>query len=121
MRVLARGVWRDHRLSPARLKPIAEAAGVIGAVGDEAQWAGHHSQQRTGTVEVMNIASGEFEGAGPTALVGQRVDFRRAAAARAPDRRAEGPPFAPAAERCALMCVESIAPVPIIPVEPVNA
>jgi hypothetical protein len=36
-------------------------------------------------------------------IVGQRVDFGRLSAARAPDGIVEGPPFAPAAERWALM------------------
>jgi len=53
--------------------------------------------------------------------VGQGVDFRRPPAARAADGLAEGPPFPPAAERCALMCVLSIATVPMTPVEPVKA
>ena len=36
-------------------------------------------------------------------IIGQRVDFGRLPAARAADGVVEGPPFAPAAERWALM------------------
>jgi len=49
------------------------------------------------------------------------MDFRRAAAARAANGLPEGPPFPPAAERCALMWELSIATVPMMPVEPVKA
>jgi hypothetical protein len=41
--------------------------------------------------------------------VGQGVDFRRASAGGAPDGLALLPPFPPAAERCALIEVESSA------------
>jgi hypothetical protein len=51
----------------------------------------------------MGIARCKLERDRPTVIVGQRVDLGRTAAARAPDGIAEGPPFAPAAERCALM------------------
>ena len=53
--------------------------------------------------------------------VGQGVDFRRPPTTRAADGLAEDPPFPPAAERCTLMCVLSIATVPMMPVEPVKA
>jgi hypothetical protein len=121
MGVLASGIWRDDRLGSARREPVAQAPGVVGSVGDEAHRARHDRQQGACAGEAVDVAGGEFEGARPAALVRQGVDFRRAAAARTPDGVAEGPPFAPAAERCALMCVESIAAVPIIPVEPVRA
>ena len=54
-------------------------------------------------------------------IICQRMDFGHAPAARAADRVVEGPPFAPAAERSALMYVELIAIVPTMPVEPVSA
>ncbi len=43
------------------------------------------------------------EGAGAADIVRQRMDFGRLPAARAADGVIEGPPFAPAAERWALM------------------
>lgn len=119
--MLAGRVWRDDRLRTAFGEPVTQAPGVVGSVGDEAQRARHDGQQSPGAVEVVGIARGEFESEGPALIVGQRMDLRRAAAARASDGVAEGPPFAPAAERCALMCVESTAIVPIMPVEPVSA
>ena len=119
--MLAGRVWRDDRLRTAFGKPVAQALGVVGSVGEEAQRTRHDGQQSSSAIEVVGIAWGEFEGDGPALIVGQRMDLRRAATARASDGVAEGPPFAPAAERCALMCVESTAIVPIMPVEPVSA
>jgi hypothetical protein len=49
------------------------------------------------------------------------MDFGRATATGSPDCFFEGPPFPPAAERCALTCVASIATVPTTPVLPVSA
>jgi hypothetical protein len=69
----------------------------------------------------MAIAGRDQKGDWAATVLGQHVDFCRATAARAADRVVEVPPFAPAAERCALMCVLSIDIVPIRPVEPVSA
>jgi hypothetical protein len=49
------------------------------------------------------------------------MDLGGAPAPRVADRLGEGPPFAPAAERCALMWVLSIDTVAVMPVEPVSA
>lgn len=51
----------------------------------------------------MGVARSNQEGKRTADIVGQRVDFGGLAATRAADRVVEGPPFAPAAERCALM------------------
>jgi hypothetical protein len=69
----------------------------------------------------VTVAGGDQEGDRPATILGQRVDFGCTAAARAANRLFEVPPFAPAAERWALMWVESIDIVPIRPVEPVSA
>ncbi len=83
--------------------------GVIGAIGDE-------PPDRSGAVEkarrngdVVDVAGGQDEDARPTLFVRERVELAGAAAARFAERLPEGPPFPPAAERCALMCVLSIA------------
>jgi hypothetical protein len=49
------------------------------------------------------------------------MDLGGAPAPRVADGLSVGPPFAPAAERCALMWVLSIDTVAVIPVEPVRA
>lgn len=119
--MLAGRVWRDDRLCAPLGEPVTQALGIVGSISDEARRTGHDGEQGTSAVEVMGVAGRELKSDRPTEIVAQRVDFGRATAARTANGVAEGPPFAPAAERCALMCVESTATVPIMPVEPVNA
>ena len=54
-------------------------------------------------------------------ILSQRVDFSGASASRAAGSLLEVLPFAPAAERWALMWVASMDIVPTRPVEPVKA
>lgn len=70
---------------------------------------------------MVAVAGRDQEGDRAAANHGERVDFCDAPAARAADRLLAVPPFASAAERWALICVESIDIVPIRPVEPVKA
>lgn len=56
---------------------------------------------------VRGFAAGQVEGGQVSAMVGFGVDFRREPAARAAERLAFLPPFAPAAETCARTMVES--------------
>ena len=102
-------------------QPIPQAVGVIGSVSQQASRRWNGRQQIACGRQVVTVARRDQEGDGPAAIFGQRVDFAGAAAARAPDRLFEVPPFAPAAERWALTWVESIDIVPIRPVEPVSA
>ena len=62
-----------------------------------------HREMRT----VGLFAAGQIEGHDVAVLVGLEVDFRREAAARAPERLILPPPFAPAAETWARTTVES--------------
>jgi hypothetical protein len=55
------------------------------------------------------MAGRHFDGDGTSMRVDDGVDFRRAAPARAANRLRLGPPFPPAAERCALAVVLSMA------------
>jgi hypothetical protein len=68
--------------------------------------------QGSGHRPVMDIAGRQQQHARAARLVGQGVDLGGAPAARAADRLRVVPPFAPDAERCALMWVASIAAVP---------
>lgn len=86
--------------------------GVIAAIGDQAAERTNGLDQISGDGDVVDVAGGEQKDPGPSLGVGQTVEFRRAPAARATDGLAEVPPFAPAAERWALMWVLSMATVP---------
>lgn len=120
MRVLARGIgWDDWLCSPLD-EPVAQTCSIIGAIGQQLVAGAAYGEQRPGTGKVMGIAGREGEGDGPPAIVAQRVDFGRSPAARGANGVMISPPFAPAAERWALMWVESTDPVNT-PVEPVSA
>ena len=72
--------------------------------------------------DVVGVAGAEQQDARPALIVHQAMDLGRPAAARAAYALDEGPPFAPAAERWALMEVLSMATSPVqIPVWPVSA
>ena len=122
MRVLSCRIGRNNGLGAAPLEPLAKPSRIVGPVRDQPTWCGNERQQVKGTVEVMGIARRQRKGNGPASRIGQGVDLGRAPAARAANGLREGPPFAPAAERCALMWVLSTAAEPIqLPVEPVSA
>lgn len=65
-------------------------------------------KQRRARCAVGDLAAREDEGERPAVRIGQRVDFRRASAARATDGLIFLPPFPPEAERCAFTAEESI-------------
>lgn len=94
--------WGDHRLAAAFGQPEPKLTRVVGAVGEQAPGRGRVPQQLGRADQVVSVARGDDQRPGAAALVGQGVDLRGPAAARGPDRLGEGPPFAPAAERCAL-------------------
>jgi hypothetical protein len=62
-----------------------------------------------GHADIVDVAGAEQEHTGPATLVDQAMDLGGAASARAAYGLEEGPPFAPAADRCALTWVASIA------------
>ena len=86
--------------------------GVISAVGDEAVERSGAIEQVAGNRDVVDVAGGQDEDARPPFAVRERVELARPAAARFAERLPEGPPFPPLADRCALMCVLSIAASP---------
>ena len=82
--------------------------GVVAAVGDQAShWAGP-LEQGAGDADVVDIAGTQQQDAGAAQAVCQGVELARLAAAREAERLDVGPPFAPPAERWALMWVLSI-------------
>jgi len=120
MRVLARGIGWDDWLCSLLREPAAQARRIIGAIGQQLVAGTAYGQQRPGAGEIVGIAGRQDKGDGSAKIVAQRVDFRRSPAARGANGMMTSPPFAPAAERCALMWVESTDPVNT-PVEPVSA
>lgn len=100
---------------------LAEVIGVIAAVGDQAADRQAMIEQIGCHGDIVDVASAEQQHARAPLSVGQPVELRCPAAARPADRLREGPPFAPPAERWALMWVLSIAAVPITGLWPVRA
>ena len=103
MRMLAGRIWRDDGFDPPLREFLAQASGIIGSVGDDALRPKPQGEQAASTVEVVNVSSCDQQGIRSPDLIGQRVDFGGLSPARAADGVVEGPPFAPAAERWALM------------------
>ena len=91
---------------------LTQTVGVIGLVGNEAPDRTCCGEQRGSERDIVDVARREQKDARATLGIGQGMDFCRPPAARAADRFAEGPPFPPAAERCALIWELSIATVP---------
>ena len=115
------GDGRNDGFNAAFLEDHSQTVGVVGLVGDQSfDWAGS-GQQFLRHHDVMDIARRNQQNPRPDGGVGEGVDRRGASAARASYAFLEGPPFPPAAERCALTCEPSIEAVPITPVPPVTA
>lgn len=122
MGVLAGRIGRDDRIGSALAEPVAQLIGVIGAIRNQPGRGNDEVEKIACALQIVGIAWRQSEGDGPAARIGQGVDLGRAPAARAADGVRECPPFAPAAERWALMWVLSTAALPTqLPVEPVSA
>jgi hypothetical protein len=102
VRMLAGRIGRDYRLDPPLGQLLAQAVGITSSVGQEAAGMGDHADEAASTDQIVGITGRDHEGQRPADMIRQRVDFCRLPAARTSDGIVEGPPFAPAAERCAL-------------------
>jgi hypothetical protein len=111
----------DDGLAAAFGQPVTELAGVIGSVGDQLPGCGNTPEEFRHADQVVDLARCEAQGYRSADMVGYGMNFGRPSAARSADGVFEVPPFAPAAERWALMWVESTAVVPITPLEPLRA
>jgi hypothetical protein len=108
MKALAGRVIGNDRLGAALDQKQPEPITVIGGIG-RAQTAWRQwFEQAAGDGCVAALTGGYFERDGTTATIDNSMDFCRSPAARAADRLELGPPFPPAAERCALAVVLSI-------------
>ncbi len=108
-RVLGRGLHGDHRTDAARPRRRAVGLAVVALVADGRTRGdvGPEVEQDGEVGAVAGLPGGQVEGDGQAAEVGLEVDLGREAAARAAERLAVLPPFAPAAETCARTMVES--------------
>jgi len=114
-------VWWDDGLAASFSQPVPEPAGIIGAVGQKFPGRRHPRQQRLRAGQIVSLAGCQGEGDRASDRIGQGVNLGRPSAVRASDRLNEVPPFAPAAERCALMWVESTEVVLTTPLDPLKA
>ena len=119
--MLAGWIGRDDRFAASLRQPIAEFAGIVGPIGDQPPGCGDAPQKGRNADQIVDLAGGEYESQGTARVIGQGMNFGRPSAARSADGVREVPPFAPAAERCAVTCVESTAVVLMTPLDPVSA
>lgn len=83
-------------------------AGVVASIGDEPADGPCGMYQGGGETDVVGVTTTKQQDAGATPVVGQAMQLGGSSAARAAYCLEEVPPFAPAAERCALTGVASI-------------
>ena len=102
MWVFAGRVRWDDGLAAAFGQPVPKLSGVVGTVGDQPTWGRNTIQQSLRPGQVVSLARRHDERERPAGDVGQRMNLGRPSAARSSDGVGEVPPFAPAAERCAL-------------------
>lgn len=121
MGVLAGRIGRNDGLAPSLGQPLTQLLCIVGAICDQPVGDRHTAQQSCGAHQIMRLSGGEREGDRAAFMVGQGMNFGRPSAARSADGVGEVPPFAPAAERWALMWVESTAVVLMTPLDPVKA
>ena len=119
--MLAGRVRGNDDLAATLSQPVSEPPGIIGSVGDQLAGRGDAVQQGGHTNQIVDLSWGDDESDGPANGVGYGMNFGRPSAARSADGVGEVPPFAPAAERCALIWVESTAVVLTARLVPVRA
>ncbi len=100
--MLAGRVRRDHRFDGSLSEPPAQLGSVVGAIRDEAPGGADAVQECGSARQLVGVAGRYDERARPAALVDKGVELGGASTAGGADGMGKGPPFAPAAERCAL-------------------
>lgn len=99
---------RDDGFGAAGFEPFAQGIAVVSLVGQKLLSGLGAADQALGDRTVVRLTAGQEEGKKTAFSIRDCVDFRISPAARAANRLSLRPPFPPAAERCALMCVLSI-------------
>jgi hypothetical protein len=87
---------------------LAQLGAVVGFVAEHAFRRLNSADQAFGDRAIMRLAAGQQDGEKPPLSICECVYLRVAPSTRAANSLLVLPPFPPAAERCALMCVESI-------------
>lgn len=109
LEVLAgRVVWNDRRGSAFDQK-VSKPVCVIGGVRRAGSRRRQRLQQRLGGPDIALLAGGYLKRDRPPAPIADRMDLGGSAPTGATDRLGLRPPFPPAAARCALAVVESMA------------
>ena len=103
MGVLSCRVGRDDGLASAFLQPVPKSFGIICSVGDETLRHGNVLHEQSSAGQIMSLPGCEGERKRAAGSIGQGVNFSRPSAPRSADGLCKVPPFAPDAERCALM------------------
>jgi len=88
-------------------QPLAQLVAVIGLIPHQLLCGSGSADETAGERVVVRLATAQEDGKRTAFSICKCVDLRVAPAAARPDRLFLLPPFPPAAERCALMCVES--------------
>lgn len=99
---------RDIRDSALRLNLLGDAIIVVGAVPMDNAPRGQMDEKGFGGTAAGGLAGREMKGERATSSRRNGMDLRVSASTADADRLFAGPPFPPAAERCALACVLSI-------------
>jgi len=98
--VLASGDYRYRVLATQR---SSDAIGIVASIGDEPLHAGSVPDQLISGLHIRCIARREDEAERSAENIDERMDFRRATAARDANGIDFRPPFPPPAQRWALM------------------
>lgn len=98
----------NDRLRASGDEEFTQGIAVVGRIGGTKTAGWQRADQGSCNRYVALLAGGYFECEGTAAAIDNSMDFCRSPASRAADRLDVGPPFPPAAERCALAVVLSI-------------
>jgi len=108
MEPLAGRILLDHGRCSASSEELAEGIAVVGGITQQRFRCWQRFNQSGGGFDVMAIAAGQSERDEPAVSVDDCVYFGRPAAPASADGLLFGPPFPPAAQRCALAVVLSM-------------
>jgi hypothetical protein len=107
-RLLAVRLVGNDGLGAAIFQPLSQRRAVISLVAEKLRGGFDATDQALGRWTIVRLAAGQQEAKKTAFSICECVDLRVAPSARAANRLFLLPPFPPEAERCALMCVESI-------------
>ena len=108
VQMFSRGIVGNDRQRSALCHELPQRVAVVSRVGCTfaARW--QLAEEADSRADVAQLAWRHFDGDGASECIADRVDLGRTPSTRATDSLRFGPPFPPAAERCALAVVESI-------------